>query len=69
MPWLRVKITLDEGLIDFPIPDLELEVQRAGIPGDPGGVDVLMSIKLELHKIESLFKNVLYLIIERTTYS
>lgn len=47
MPWLRVKMTLDDGLIDFPIPDLELEVQRAGIPGNPGGVDILIGIKFE----------------------
>ena len=62
MPWLRVKTTLDEGFIDFPIPDLELEVQRAGIPGAPGGIDVLIGIMLELHKFESLFKDDLYLL-------
>jgi hypothetical protein len=45
-------MTLDEGLIDFPIPDLELEVHRAGIPGAPGGVDVLIGIKFDFHKIQ-----------------
>lgn len=36
-----VKETSDAALIDFPIPDLALEVHRGGIPGAPGAILLL----------------------------
>jgi hypothetical protein len=46
MQWLSVKITVEEVLIDFPIPVLALDVHLAGIPGAPGAIKPCSAITL-----------------------
>jgi len=50
MPWRKVNIQLEEGLIDLLIQVLALDVQRAEMPGAPGAIksDSAMIINLTI---------------------
>lgn len=48
-------MTFEDGLTDFPTPDLALEVQRGSTPGAPGGIDVFFCIVLYFDVWSSAF--------------